>query len=95
MQQKWDDLDELISGSSVEIETKNSYNYKLNLKMNAHNKYNTQTRQRNIAAISLIMAGFMLMFIYTSNIKYKVTDLEFQMKTSISTIKYNLNIDNF
>jgi hypothetical protein len=94
MQQKRDDIDELIIDSSVEIEAKGNYNYKLLSKMNTQKKYNINVRQKNVAAISLIMAGFMLMFIYTTDIKYKVTNLEFQVKTSISAIKYNFNFEN-
>lgn len=95
MQQKWDDLDELIKDSSVEIETKGNYNYKLLSKMNTQKKYDVRARQRSVAAISLIMAGFMLMFIYTTDIKYRVTNLECQMKASISTLKYNFDLENF
>ena len=80
-----DDLDKLIINSFEEKELSDSYN------ANLLNKLSTDKSKRNqefIGAFSLIMAGFMAIFIYTSGVQYRFIELEVKVKSRILSIQY-------
>lgn len=89
MQQRWDDLDKLIIDSAPEFEVSSNYNSKLLLKINKK-----PTKVSSFAAgYSLIMAGLMLGFIYTSNMDSAILEMKYKVETQILMLKtsYNLN----
>jgi hypothetical protein len=91
MQQEWDDLDRLIENSNEEIRVSDSYNYKLMSKM----KRKKQVRNQSYTfAFSLIMAGFLIMFMYTSDIQYKLVDIQCRIKSNVTFLQSNINILN-
>lgn len=75
MQQERDDLDALIEFSMEDYREDPEYNSKLLARLQADRE---QREQSYIAAFSLIMAGFLAIFIYTSGLQYRL--LEFQTK---------------
>lgn len=96
MEQERDYLDNLIKDSFEDIETEGrfgeQYNKRLLLKLHEEKKtaYNLRT-----AAISLITAGFLIGFMYTSQVQYRVANLEFIIKTNFSMVKHSINIDKY
>lgn len=86
MQQKWDDLDRTIAESFEFVEVDDNYNRRLLKKVN---KKKHDTAQRYAFAFSLILAGFFLMFIYTSNLQYKFYDIQSKIRTNILAISVN------
>lgn len=83
MQQKWDGLDNTIAKSFEMIEISEGYNKRL-LKKIEDKKY--ESSQRYTFAFSLILAGFLLMFVYTSNLQYKICDIQSKIMTNIMSI---------
>lgn len=91
MRQEWDDLDRLIEESFEDVKISESYNYRLMAKM----KGKKQTRNQSFTfAFSLILAGFLIMFTYTSDVQYKLIDMQFKIKTNITMLQSNFNIFN-
>lgn len=90
MQQRWDDLDKLIIDSAPEFEASSNYNSKLLSKIN--NKKPAKVSSF-AAGYSLIMAGLMLAFIYTSNMDSAILEMKYKVETQILMLKtsYNLN----
>lgn len=91
MQQEWDDLDRAIEESFEDVKISDSYNYKLMAKM----KRKKQVRNQSYtAAFSLILAGFLIMFMYTSDMQYRLIDIECRIKSNITMLQSNFNIFN-
>lgn len=91
MQQEWDDLDRVIEESFEDIKISDSYNYKLMAKM----KKKKQVRNQSYTfAFSLILAGFLIMFMYTSDMQYRLIDVECRIKSNITMFQSNFNIFN-
>lgn len=91
MQQEWDDLDRVIEESFEDVKISDSYNYRLMAKM----KRKKQVRNQSYtAAFSLILAGFLIMFMYTSDMQYRLIDIECRIKSNITTLQSNFNIFN-
>lgn len=91
MQQEWDDLDRVIEESFEDVKISDSYNYRLMAKM----KRKKQVRNQSYTtAFSLILAGFLIMFMYTSDMQYRLIDIECRIKSNITTLQSNFNIFN-
>lgn len=88
MQQGWDDIDRLITDSFEDVNISNDYNCRLMAKMH---KGSRSRIQNYTAAFSLIMAGFLIMFMYTADLQYKIFDMQYRVKTHVLSIEYNLN----
>jgi hypothetical protein len=91
LQQGWDDLDRTILNSAPDIEVDRNYNYKLRAKINKRNYVKNQSRS---AAYSLIMAGFMLFIMYTSNVQYEILDIKYKVETEVLMFINNFNFEN-
>ena len=94
MQQKWDDIDNAILDSFLEVESKENYNSKLLKKIDARKvSKNNISRNRQVAA-SFICAGFLIMFLYTTSIQYNIVNFQWRIKAQISSIEedYKLGI---
>lgn len=91
MQQEWDDLDRVIGESFEDVKVSENYNYKLMSKM----KRKKQVRNQSYTfAFSLILAGFLIMFMYTSDMQYKLIDIQCRIKSDITMLQSNFNIFN-
>jgi capsular polysaccharide biosynthesis protein len=90
MQEKWDDLDRLILNSFEECQLSSNYNEKLMRKFQK-----TKRNSIDIAAMSLIVAGFVMMIVISTNLQYKIIKTQYRLKTEIMVVqyKYNENID--
>ena len=90
MQQRWDSLDKSIKSSLEEIKADNMYNQRLLEKLN-----NKKSLSRNnlVSAFSLIMAGLILITVYTTDIKYRMIDLELQIKYELSGFENKINLN--
>ena len=103
MEQGRDHLDELIYDSFENIETyehkDEEYKLRLREKLHNNNAKNTtvnknQSKGRlNTAAISLITAGILLGFMYTTEMHSNLIQLEYTIKTDYALIKSNFNIE--
>lgn len=92
MQQEWDDLDIVIEESFENVKISDDYNYKLMTKM----KKKKQVRNQSYTfAFSLILAGFLIMFMYTSDIQYKLIDIQCRIKSDVTMLQSNINIFNY
>lgn len=88
MQQEWDDLDGIIKNSFEDIDAGKNYNSILMSKI----CYKKRIKEKNYsAAFSLIIAGFMFAFIYTSNIGYRYFNMQYEIKTEFALIQQDLN----
>jgi hypothetical protein len=92
MQQRWDDLDKLIWDSAPEFEGSTSYNSSLMSKL--RNKRPTKVSSF-AAGYSLIMAGLMLMFMYTSNMEFTLLEMKYKVETEILMIKNNYSVNKY
>jgi hypothetical protein len=92
LQQRWDDLDKLIMDSTPEFETSSNYNTKLLSKI----KGKKPSKISSFAAgYSLIMAGLMVAFIYTSNMNSVLIEMKYKVETEILMIKTNYNLNKY
>lgn len=96
MHQERDDLDKIIAHSfeEISIDYRNGEQYNKRLMAKLHNEKNSVGKFRTVA-ISLIAAGFLLGFMYTSNVQYGITNIECKIKTDLSVVKNNINIDKY
>ena len=96
MDQKRDDLDRLIENSFVEIQVDSIFGDKYNVSLlsKLHGEKKTRPRIRT-AAVSLIAAGFLLGFIYTSEVQYSMTYLQCKIKTDFVIMKNSINIEKY
>lgn len=91
MQQEWDDLDKVIEESFEDVKISNNYNYKLMARM----KNKKQVRNQSCTfAFSLILAGFLIMFMYTSDVQYKLINMQLRIKSDMTMLQSNFNIFN-
>lgn len=91
MQQEWDDLDKAIEDSFEDVKISDNYNYKLMARM----KKKKQVKNQSYTfAFSLILAGFLIMFMYTSDIQYRLIDIQCRIKSDITMFQSNFNIIN-
>jgi hypothetical protein len=86
MQEKWDDLDEVILNSFEECELSSNYNEKLMSKL-----YKTKKDSMNIPAMSLIVAGLTMIIIISTNMQYKIIRTQYRLKTEIMVVQYKYN----
>lgn len=97
MEQQRDYLDELLEDSVEDykitaINIDENYNRILLEKLHSEKTKNTRTRT---AALSLIAAGILLCFMYTSQFQYNLTNFELKLKTDISIVKHTVSLDNY
>jgi len=90
MQEKWDDLDKLILDSFEECELSSNYNEKLMSKLQKSKRDSI-----NIPAMSLIIAGLVMIMVISTNLQYKIIKTQYRLKTEIMVMqyKYNENMD--
>ena len=105
MEQRRDHIDDLIYDSIVNIETyehkqkDEEYMLKIREKLHNNNVKNDATNKNqsrgrfNTAAISLITAGILLGFMYTTEMHSNLVNLEYTIKTDYALIKTNFNIE--
>lgn len=92
MQKNWDDFDKIIVDSKPEIEPQQNYNRLLLSKINDENV----SKPRNyIPAVSLITAGFLLIFLQMGEVQSQVSKVEYQVKTGITLLENDLWSSNF
>jgi hypothetical protein len=90
MQQRWDNIDKLIIASEERIEVGDDYNQRLLIKVkNRKRKENKQS----IAAFSLIATGIFAITLYTSDIQYKLIELEVRTKNHIIAMQQDKNVE--
>lgn len=92
MQQNWDDFDKIIGDSNKDIEPKMNYNHILMSKIKERSISKSENR---IAALSLITAGFMLIFIQIADLQSNIINAEYQVKTGITLLENDSTIRNF
>lgn len=85
MQTKWDDLDEAIKSSFLEVNPDESYNKTLINKLHTKKPFMNQTRT---AAFSLITAGFIIMIMCTSTFQYRMVELKFKLRAQAIALQY-------
>jgi hypothetical protein len=99
MDSKRDDLDKLIADSfeAIKIDSfidknnNNGYSYNSKLLSRLHEE-KTPGKWFRTAAVSLITAGILIGFMYTSDIQYQVTSIECKIKTDFAIMKDNIDI---
>lgn len=87
MQQEWDNLDTLIRESQPKINISQNYNSKLMYKLNNDNKSERQVNI-NIAAISFIMSGIMLIIANTTDLQYRLISFQSVIRNSFAFIQH-------
>lgn len=92
MQQGYNDLDVLIQNSFEEVSISEDYNNKLLFKLNRKESKNNQI---NILAFSLIMAGMLLIFMYTSDVGFKLVNAQCRIKVELSSLANHFDIFKF
>ncbi|MCY6485451.1 hypothetical protein OW763_14045 [Clostridium aestuarii] len=109
MQEKWDDIDNLIFNSKEDIEPSPDYNERLmnkihNIKCESESKVHSSSNRvsllfnfktNNSTALSLIMAGLMMLIVVNTGLKYKIVETKcfIKSKTMLIESKYNYNLD--
>lgn len=89
MQQEWDDIDELIIDSFEDFKITPEYNKRLRDKvLTKGNKVG-----KPIIGYSLITAGILLMFLYTSDIQSRLMDAQIKFRSEFVTVENILKID--
>ena len=91
MQQNWDDFDKIIGDSNKDIEPRVNYNQILMSKIKERSISKSENR---IAALSLITAGFILIFIQVTDLQSNIINAEYQVKTGITLLKNDSTISN-
>ncbi|EYE87811.1 hypothetical protein Q428_11430 [Fervidicella metallireducens AeB] len=89
MQQEWDDIDELIKNSFEDFKITSDYNERLRDKA----KIKVNKVGKPIIGYSLITAGILLMFLYTSDIQLKIIDAQIKFRSEFATVENILKID--
>jgi hypothetical protein len=92
MSQEWDDLDRIIGESEEEVVLSSDYEKRL---MEMAIRANTERDQSYIGAFSLILAGLMALFIYTSDIQYKMANIQARARVELIQLQndyYNKGI---
>ena len=90
MQEKWDDLDNLILNSFEQCELSDNYNERLMSKIQKNRENSI-----DIPAMSLIVAGLAMLIVINTNLQYKFIKAQYKFKTEILVVqyKYNENMD--
>lgn len=86
MQQKWDDLDKSIAESFDKTAVDEGYTERLLRKVH---RTRANGNQSYVSAFSLIMAGFLALFLYTSNLQYKIVEIRTIARSHILFIEQN------
>lgn len=110
MQEKWDEIDNLIFNSKEDIEPSHDYNERLinkihGIKCKNQSKSNSSSNRESVlfsfkankpAALSLIMAGLIMLIVVTTGLQYKVIETQCAIRSKIILIQakydYNFNI---
>ncbi len=90
MQEKWDDIDNLILNSFDKRKLSSDYNEKLMSKIQKNRK-----RTVDIPAMSLIVSGLAMIMMINTNIQYKMIKAQYIFKTEVmvAQYKYKENMD--
>lgn len=98
MEQERDCIDELLFDAFEEIELDGrfgeQYNKRLLEKLNGEANHKPIRRTRT-AAISLITAGILLGFMYTSGVQYGMANFQCKIKANFVIMKHNMNLDKY
>ncbi|MBP2643399.1 MAG: hypothetical protein H6Q67_1286 [Firmicutes bacterium] len=92
MRQNRNDIDQIIFDSRKEIEPGPNYNQTLLSKLSDTRSHHSES---HIAALSMIFAGFMLLFIHTADLQAHLIEAEYQLKTSINTFTHDVTKGTF
>lgn len=96
MEQERDCIDELLFDAFEEIELDgrfgDQYNKRLIEKLHGEVKPIRRTRT---AAISLITAGILLGFMYTSGVQYGMANFQCKIKANFVIMKQSMNLDKY
>lgn len=86
MSQKWDPVDKMIMDSRRDIHESSDYNESLLKKIQGggYSKENSL-----VAGFSLILAGVLALFIYTSDIQYKLVNIQIKARSEIMTLYHH------
>jgi hypothetical protein len=88
MGQEWDPIDKIILESKQDFHEGSDYNDRL---LNKLKNKSEITEQRFIGGFSLIMAGFLTIFMYTSGIQYKLINIQTRARSQIITFHQYYN----
>jgi hypothetical protein len=91
MQKERDSLDQTILESIADIELSDDYNERLKTKL--YKKDRIKLGRDKNAALSFIFAGLMSIVIYTTDVQFKIVDLQYKVRSEILTLQYNYHID--
>lgn len=90
MQKERDYIDKAIMEAFKPIEPKDNYNQKLLEKLS---KRSMERSKIDMAAFSLILAGFMAIMIYSTSLQFTLTEFKYKVVSEILTVQYNYNLD--
>lgn len=90
MQKERDYIDKAIIDSFKPVEPKDDYNERLLEKLN---RSHTEQSRINMAAVSLILAGFMAIMIYSTSLQFTLIEFKYKVVSEILTVQYNYNLD--
>lgn len=97
MEQQRDDLDRLIEESFMEnrlMECRPQLDYEERLLARLHQKPASRLNPRT-AALSLITAGLLLSFMYTSQLPYMAANLKMKLRTDFSILRQTPAIEHY
>jgi hypothetical protein len=91
MYEKLDYLDKIILNSKEDIEPSKNYNETIMNKLymkNDNSKSIENSNSRKIAAYSFIMAGFLMMFIFSTDLQYNLLEAQYKVKAQVMSMQY-------
>lgn len=94
MQEKWDDIDRAIFDSNESIEPSHDFNERLMKKIHSNkceNKPKVIFNSNRIAAASLIMAGMLMLMVFTTGIQYRIVEVQCEIKSRVMLIQNQYN----
>jgi hypothetical protein len=96
VEQERDYLDKVLCESFIEIQTDGRFGegYNKRLIEKLHGEKSNINKIRT-AAISLITAGFLMGFMYTTEVQYGMAKFEYKLKADFAMMKHSVNLDKY
>lgn len=98
MEQERDYVDKIIEESfediAVDLKFGDQYNVRLLSKLHGENTTPRSSKTRT-AAISLITAGILMGFLYTTQVQYGIENFQCKIKTDFAIMKHSMNLDKY